>query len=156
MATTTISNEQIHKKIYQDLVQFRGKHGLYIIRPKTKEVLRAICTKLGYECKSNIAYIGKGAKTKTSDLFGRSKQEMGWSNFEGATFVKKIGHFLDFDTKDKTNKELKEKTKQFICSNFTIECVDFCYDTDLLEKETEYINNFKPCLNIRKNDRRKK
>jgi hypothetical protein len=60
---------------------------------------------------------------KKSDLYKRSKQEMGWSNFEGATFVKKIGRYLDFDIKDKTNKKLQEATKQFICSHFTIECV---------------------------------
>ena len=122
--------------------------------PKTREVLQAICKKLDYDYKSDIAYIGKGAKTKTSDLFVRGKQEMGWSNFEGATFVKKIGLYLGFDISDKTNKELREQTKQFICSNFTIECVDFCANTDLLEKETEYILHFEPCLNDRKNNRK--
>lgn len=81
---------------------------------------------------------------------------MGWSNFEGATFVNKIGRYLDFNIKDKTNKELQEATKQFICSNFTIECVDFCYETDLLDKETEYIKLFQPCLNDKKNKKTKK
>lgn len=152
VAITTTDNKQLYNKILQELVKFRGKHGLYIIRPKTKEVLQAICKKLAYEYKRDIAYIGKGAKTEKSNLFLRGKQEMGWSNFEGATFVKKIGRYLDFDIKDKTNKVLREQTKQFICFNFTIECVEFCYDTNLLEKETEFIAIFKPCLNDKKNN----
>jgi hypothetical protein len=143
-------------EIVQNLLQYKGKHGLYIIRPKSSEILRSICEKLDYEYKSDVAYIGKGSKTDKSDLCKRAKQEMGWSNFEGATFVRKIGRFLDLDIKDKKNKVLKEKTRQFICSNFTIECICFHEATDLLEKETEYIINFKPCLNDKKNARHKK
>jgi hypothetical protein len=79
---------------------------------------------------------------------------MGWSNFEGATFVKKIGKYLDFDILDKTNKLLQEKTKEFICSNFTIECIVFGYDVDLLVKETEFITKFQPCLNDKKNSKK--
>ena len=132
MSTMIAKKKQPYSKIIQALAPFRGKHGLYIIRPKTMEVLQDICNKLGYNYKSDIAYIGKRAKTKTSNLFVRGKQEMGWSNFEGATFVRKIGLYLDLDIRDKTNKELREQTKQFICSNFTIECIEFCYETELL------------------------
>jgi hypothetical protein len=143
--------ELMIKEIELELLSFKGKQGLYVIRPKTQSVLKEICKKLGYEYKSEVAYVGKAAKTNTSDLFTRGKQEMGWSNFEGATFVRKIGLFLDFDIKDKRNKLLKDKTKQFICSNFTIECIEFSLDSNLLEKETEYINKIKPCLNDKKN-----
>jgi hypothetical protein len=79
---------------------------------------------------------------------------MGWSNFEGATFVKKVGKYLDFDISDKTNKLLQEKTKEFICSNFKIECIEFGYDVDLLAKETEFITKFQPCLNDKKNSKK--
>ena len=80
---------------------------------------------LHYEYVSEIAYIGKAELTKSSHLGKRAKQEMGWQNFEGATFVRKMGRYLDFDIKDKKNRDLKEQTKAFICSNFTIECVAF-------------------------------
>jgi hypothetical protein len=142
---------EIYNQILDELLKFKGKHGLYIIRPKDKSVLENICKKMNYDFKSEIAYIGKGAKTENSDLRKRSKQEMGWSNFEGATFVKKIGKYLDFDIKDKTNKLLQEETKKFICSNFTIECIEFGYDIDLLVKENEFITKFQPCLNDKKN-----
>jgi hypothetical protein len=145
--------ELMIKEIELELLNFKGKQGLYVIRPKTQTILKEICEKLGYEYKSEIAYVGKAAKTKSSDLFTRGKQEMGWSNFEGATFVRKIGLFLDFDITDKRNKLLKEKTKQFICSNFTIECIEYSLDSNLLEKETEFIINFKPCLNDKKNNK---
>lgn len=145
--------EAAYKEIENYLENFKDKHGLYIIKPKNKDVLEKISKELNYDCKSEIAYIGKGAKTKTSDLRKRSKQEMGWSNFEGATFVRKIGTFLSFDIKDKTNKQLKEKTREFICSNFTIECIVFENDVNLLEKETEYLNRYQPCLNVKKNHR---
>ena len=45
---------------------------------------------------------------------------MGWSNFEGATFVRKIGRYLDFDIKDKTNSDLKEQTKGYEKSEIRI------------------------------------
>lgn len=133
------------------LDEFREKQGLYIIKPKDKWLLKNICDKLNYEYKSDIAYIGKAAKTKYSDLRKRAKQEMGWSNFAGATFVRKMGLYLDFDTNDKTNPIAKERAKEFICSNFTVECVVFSLETNLLEKETEYIAFYKPCLNVKKN-----
>lgn len=142
---------EIYNKILSELSKYNGKQGLYIIRPKNIQVLKDICKKLEKKFQSEIAYIGKAAKTKSSDLSVRSKQEMGWSNFEGATFVKKIGLFLGFDIKDKTNKTLKEETRKFICTNFTIECIVFNYDVNLLERETEYIKLFKPCLNDKKN-----
>jgi hypothetical protein len=58
---------------------------------------------------------------------------------------------LDFDIKDKTNIDLKEQTRAFICSNFTIECVAFEEGINVQLKETEYILEFKPCLNDKKN-----
>ncbi|GEL09861.1 hypothetical protein SAMN05192550_1122 [Flavobacterium glycines] len=136
--------------ILQYLNTYRRKGGLYFIKPKDKEILQQICLKTGYTYTSEIAYIGKAEVTKTSDLFCRAKQEMGWSNFEGATFVKKIGLFLDFDVKDKKNKELREKTKSFIHSNFNIECIVFDENTNIQLIETEYIKKLKPCLNNKK------
>ena len=133
------------------LKAFKGKQGLYIIRPKSQELMVSLCKKLNYYYSSEIAYIGKAELTKSSHLANRAKQEMGWSNFEGATFVRKIGRYLDFDIKDKTNKDLKEQTRAFICSNFTIECVAFDDGIKVQLKETEYIHKFKPCLNDKKN-----
>jgi hypothetical protein len=132
------------------LKDFKGKQGLYIIRPKSQELLKLICQKLNYEYTSGIAYIGKAEITKNSHLFIRAKQEMGWSNFAGATYVNKMGRYLDFDIKDKYNIELKEQTKMFICSNFDIECVAFEDGVDIQQKETEYIQRYKPCLNDKK------
>jgi hypothetical protein len=132
------------------LKDFKGKQGLYIIRPKSQEILKLICQKLNYQYTSDIAYIGKAALTPNSDLFKRGKEEMGWSNFEGATYVRKMGRYLDFDIKDKYNIELKEQTKIFICTYFTIECIVFEDGVDIQQKETEYIQRFKPCLNDKK------
>ena len=133
------------------LKEFSGKQGLYIIRPKSIDLLRGICSKLKYTFSSDIAYIGKAELTKSSDLGKRAKQEMGWSNFEGATFVRKMGLYLDYDIKDKTNKQLREQTKLFICENFSIECIVFEDNIDVQQKETEYIREYKPCLNSKKN-----
>jgi len=138
------------EKIINYLKDFKGKQGLYIIRPKSQELLRLICQKLNYEYTSDMAYIGKAALTKKSHLAVRAKQEMGWSNFEGATYVRKMGRYFDYNIKDKRNKELKEQTKMFICSNFTIECVAFEDGVDIQQKETEYIKHYKPCLNDKK------
>jgi hypothetical protein len=132
------------------LKDFKGKQGLYIIRPKSQEILKLICQKLNYEYTSDIAYIGKASLTPNSDLFKRGKEEMGWSNFDGATYVRKMGRYLDFDIKDKYNIELKEQTKMFICTYFTIECVAFEEWVNILQKETEYIQRYKPCLNDKK------
>ncbi|CAN1499693.1 hypothetical protein MCERE19_00451 [Spirosomataceae bacterium] len=132
------------------LKAYRGKQGLYIIRPKTQELMVSLCEKLNYNYKSDIAYIGKAELTKSSDLYNRAKQEMGWSNFEGATFVRKMGRYLDFDIKDKTNKDFQEKTRAFICTNFTIECIAFDEGINVQTKESEYIQEFKPCLNDKK------
>ncbi len=132
------------------LKAFKGKQGLYIIRPKNQELMISLCEKLKYNYSSEIAYIGKAELTKSSHLGNRAKQEMGWSNFEGATFVRKMGRYLDFDIKDKKNKDLQKQTKEFICSNFTIECVAFEDGINVQLKETEYIQGFKPCLNDKK------
>jgi hypothetical protein len=152
MATSKLNSTEINcNQIVQVLTNYKGKSGLYIIKPNNVELLKTICIDCNYEYKSQIAYIGKALRTKHSDLFVRGKQEMGWSNFEGATFVRKIGQYLKFDLKDKRNKLLQNRTREFICSNFTIECIEFDCDTNLLEKETEYISTFKPCLNRKKN-----
>ena len=132
------------------LKAFKGKQGLYIIRPKSQEFMVSLCNKLNYNYSSEIAYIGKAELTKSSHLANRAKQEMGWSNFEGATFVRKMGRYLDFDIKDKKNKDLQKQTKEFICSNFTIECVSFEDGIYVQLKETEDIQEFKPCLNDKK------
>lgn len=133
------------------LSKYRDENGIYIIRAKNKNLLSDICQKLNFEMTSDIAYAGKAKKTKSSDLFYRSKQEKGWSNFEGATFIRRIDMYLDFDIKDKTNKELQEKTREFICDNFTIECKICSEDLNLLEIKYQEICNLKPYLNVKKN-----
>jgi hypothetical protein len=130
------------------LEQYRGKQGLYIIRPKSQDLLIDICNKLGYEYNSEIAYIGKAEHTKHSDLRVRAKQEMGYANFEGATFVRKMGRYLDFDIRDKRNKEIRDITKNFILDNFFIECV--VLEEEIQSAETFYIKNLRPCLNDKK------
>lgn len=156
MITKTQNNQSIINDQYQEILdylhRFKNKHGLYIIKPRELEILVTICEKLNYEYKSNIAYIGKGARTRTSHLSKRAGQEMGWSNFEGATFVKKIGRYLDCDLKNKKDKEQQERTRRFICTNFKIECIEFPLETDLLKKETEFISEYRPCLNDKKNN----
>ena len=131
------------------LSNFKNKQGLYFIKPLNIEVLKDICMVLDYNYTSDIAYIGKASLTRSSDLRIRAKQEMGWSNFEGATFVRKIGLYLGFDVKDKKNKVLREKTKEFICSNFSIECRVF-ETNNLQDIETQYIQKLRPCLNVKK------
>jgi hypothetical protein len=64
MTAITNDNKNLYDEILRELICFSGKHGLYIIRPKTQEVLKTICQKLGFEYKSDIAYIGKGARQK--------------------------------------------------------------------------------------------
>ena len=130
------------------LDQYKGKQGLYIITPKSQELLKDICYKLNYNYSSEIAYIGKAELTKSSDLRNRARQEMGYANFEGATFVRKMGLYLGFNIKDKKNKILRETTKNFILNNFTIECITF--ENDIQDKETKYIQHYKPCLNVKK------
>lgn len=98
---------------------------MYIIKARSEETLKKICDELQYCYRSNIAYIGKAAITKSSNLYIRSKQEMGWSNPEGATFVNKIWRYRGFDLKDKNNEQLKLDAKKFICKNFDVECVEF-------------------------------
>lgn len=143
---------QNETEVVNYLKGFKGQRGLYIIKPKNEQVLIDICEKLNYNYTSDIAYIGKAEKTAKSDLFNRAKQEMGWSNFEGATFVRKMGIYLCFDIKDKKNKELANRTKTFICSNFTIECIVISDNISLLEVESIFIHERKPCLNVKKNN----
>ena len=134
------------------LKDFKGKQGLYIIRPKDQKILQKICDKLGYTKTSDIAYIGKAELGKGGhDLRRRAGQEMGNTNFEGATFVKKMGLYLGFDIKDKTNKDLKDETKKFIHKTFNIECIPL--EDNIQQTETEYIQKYKPCLNKKKINR---
>ena len=70
-----------------------------------------------------------------------------------STSAPAFGSFYIFDIKDKKNSDLKEQTKAFICSNFTIECVAFEDGINVQLKETEYIQEFKPCLNDKKKSR---
>lgn len=127
------------------LSQFNKQKGIYIIRPKNVEILKSICSTLGYPFRSEIAYVGKAKNLKT-----RGKQEMGWQNFDGATFVRKIGTYLGFDIKDKYNKALKEETKNYINQNFTIECIPLKEEDNLLLAETKYISIYQPCMNVKK------
>ena len=130
------------------LMDFKGKQGLYIITPIDVKLLKDICNKLGYTYTSDIAYIGKAELKKSTDLRVRARQEMGYSNFEGATFVRKMGLYLGFDIKDKTNKDLKDETKKFIHKTFNIECIPL--EDNIQQTETEYIQKYKPCLNNKK------
>ena len=130
------------------LKDFKGKQGLYIIRPKDQKILQKICDELGYTKTSDIAYIGKAELGKSTDLRIRARQEMGYSNFEGATFVRKMGRFLDYDIKDKRNPVLKKNTREFIHKNFNIECIPL--EDNIQQTETEYIQKYKPCLNNNK------
>jgi hypothetical protein len=132
-------------QILDYLKQFKGKKGLYIIKVKNIDTIQKICSKLGYNFNdSNVAYVGKAEKC----LYSRAKQEMGWANFEAATFVKKMGLFLDFDIKDKKNKSLQQSTRDFILDHFTIECVEV--EDNVQQEETEFIKDLKPCLNVKK------
>ena len=132
----------------EELKKYKGKQGLYIITPKNKELLKDICDKLGYEYTSDISYIGKGEVKKTTDLYTRARQEMGYMNFEGATYVRKMGLYLGFDVKDKKNKDLQQKTREFILENFNIECI--VLEDNVQSMETKYIQELKPCLNDKK------
>jgi hypothetical protein len=145
------AKNEIEESVLSHLDTYRGKQGLYIIKPKNIEVLKKICLKLGYEQKSEIAYVGKSGLTKNTDLFKRPKQEMGWQNFTGATFVKKIGKYLDFDINDDRNKILQQNTRKFILDNFYIECEILEKNIDVILAETEMIKALEPCLNNKHN-----
>jgi hypothetical protein len=149
------SDEDIFISILKELKKYRNKQGLYVIKPVSESLLSDICRKLDYEKKSDIAYVGKASLTKNSSLYHRSKQEMGWSNFDGATFVRKIGIYLGFDVKDKRNKLLKERTRWFICQNFKIELQEVAFGKNLLQEETNLIRKLNPCMNVKKNKKNK-
>jgi hypothetical protein len=142
------------QKIIDYLKFYKVESGLYVIRAKKSKsgVLEKICRKLGVEYKSNVAYVGKGAKLKTTNLYIRAKQEMGWSNFSGATFVKKIGVYLGLNVNDKKNKKSQMKARNFILETFDIECKILPREIDLLEWETTHIKRLKACLNGKKNN----
>ena len=142
------------QKIIDYLKFYKGESGLYVIRAKKSKssVLEKICRKLGVEYKSNVAYVGKGARLKTTNLYIRAKQEIGWSNFSGATFVKKIGVYLGLNVNDKKNKKSQLKARNFILDTFDIECKILPREIDLLEWETTHIKRLKACLNGKKNN----
>jgi hypothetical protein len=144
----------VELKVIDYLKLFKGESGLYIIRAKKNKanVLKNICSILGLSFKSDVAYVGKGAKLKTTDLYIRSRQEMGWSNFSGATFVKKIGLYLGLDISDKNNKTLQLSTRSFILETFDIECKIVPAGKNLLTWETEQIKQLNACLNDKKNN----
>lgn len=144
----------VELKVIDYLKLYRGESGLYIIRAKKNkvDVLKNICLKFGLPFKSDVAYVGKGAKLKTTDLYIRSRQEMGWSNFSGATFVKKIGLYLGLDVCDKNNKILQLSTRYFILESFDIECKILPTGKNLLAWETEQIKQLDACLNDKKNN----
>lgn len=139
--------------LLEKLKVYKGKSGLYVIRPITEITLHKICQKIPqYTVTSSIAYVGKGFHLKTTDLYRRSKQEMGWSNFSGATFMNKIGKFLGFSSNDKYDKVKRDKTRRFIVDNFTIELIAFdCSYQELLIKEENLIKKLKPCFNNKHN-----
>jgi hypothetical protein len=61
--------------------------------------------------------------------------------------------YLGFDNRDKKNKTLQDATKNFICDNFTIECVEIGTPETLHDIETEWIRRLKSCLNNKKIDK---
>ena len=142
------------QKIIDYLKRYKGESGLYIIRIKKNKrgTLKKICSSIDLPYKSDVAYVGKGAKLKTTDLYVRSRQEMGWSNFSGATFVKKIGRYLKLDVLDKKNKMLQLSTRNFILETFDIECKILPKGKNLLDWETEHIKQLHACLNNKKNN----
>ena len=141
----------IEENILSYLKKYENTQGLYIISAKDTETLKTICKKLDYEYKSPIAYVGKAGLKKSTNLYKRAKQEMGWANFEAATFVRKIGKYLNFDVKDKKNKTLQKNTKKFILDNFNIECIILEKDIDIKISEKTKIKELKPCLNDKYN-----
>ncbi len=146
MNTNHQISEQNQKKVIKYLSQFDGKRGLYIIKSKDAKVLETICKKLNKPFLSEIAYVGLGDNYNTSNLYLASRLQMGWSNFRGANFVKKIGNYLGFDTNELYNRE-NDKTREFICNNFDIECIIIEDNEDLKVAKAKYINKLKPCLN---------
>ena len=141
----------IEENILSYLKKYENTQGLYIISAKDTETLKKICKKLDYEYKSPIAYVGKAGLKKSTNLYKRAQQEMGWANFEAATFVRKIGKYLNFDVKDKKNKTLQKNTKKFILDNFNIECIILEKDIDIKISEKTKIKELKPCLNDKYN-----
>ena len=142
------------KLVIDYLKRFRQKRGIYIIKSKKgkKRILRDICRNLpDLVYKSNVAYVGKGDCLKTTDLYLRAKQEMGWSNFTGATFMKKIGIYLGYGEKYKTSRQAKRHTRRFILENFEIECKILPANYQLLKWETKNIKSLNPSLNSKKN-----
>ena len=139
----------LEEKLILYLKKYKKEKGIYIITPRNNTILKKICKNLSFEYTSNIAYIGKGNLTKSSDLYRRARQEMGWSNFRGATFVRKIGLYLELNIKDKSNLKLKEITKKFILNNFNIKCIVLKESTDILEIEKNMIKKLHPCLNVK-------
>jgi hypothetical protein len=136
------------------LKKFRNKKGIYIIKSKKgkENVLKDICHKLSdFTYESNIAYVGKADCLKTTNLYLRAKQEMGWSNFVGATFMNKIGLYLEYGIKYKKSKKAKLNTRKFILENFDIKCKILPENKELLKWETENIGSLKPSLNSKKN-----
>jgi hypothetical protein len=137
--------------LLEKLKAYKGKSGLYIIKPyaENNQILHKICKKIPeYSVTSDVAYIGKGFHFRTTDLYKRSKQEMGWSNFSGATFMKKIGKYLGFSEDDNYDKIKRNKTRHFIVDNFIIELITLkCSYEELLIKEKNLIKKMKPCFN---------
>ena len=101
--------------------------------------------KLNKKYHTNVAFIGFGDKTNTSDLFQAAYRQMGWGNYTSSSFAKIIGDFLDIDTSVK-NKNI-EKTRAFIFDNFDIECIIIDDNTTLNDEKKKYIKEYKPCLN---------
>lgn len=145
------AKNEIEESVLSYLKTYKDKQGLYIITPKNKEILNNICLKLGYECKSKIAYVGKSGLTKNTNLFKRPKDEMGWGNFEAATFVNKIVNFIDPEIKDKYSKILRQNTRKFILENFNIKCIIVENNIDVSLAETAMIKAIEPCLNDKHN-----
>ena len=144
----------LEQEVIDYLKLFKTDGGLYIISVKKNKLgeLKKICSKLEFEHKSNVAYVGKAAKLKTTNLYVRSRQEMGWSNFSGATFVKKIGKYLGVNVKLNRVKD-QQRTREFILDTFLIKCKVLPKGINLLEWETQHISRLKPCLNQKKNNK---
>jgi hypothetical protein len=120
------------------LKAFKGKSGLYFITKKNE-----------------LVYIGIA-----KNLFIRCKQEMGWSNIDGATFVRKLTKEKGYCTENKYNKKIQHRVQFYILSNYKIECraykghkTDYKADIKptLLKEEGRMIKAYSPKYNVKKN-----
>ncbi len=85
--------------------------------------------------KTKIVYIGIA-----KNLYVRAKQEMGWSNLDAATFVRKTTFERGHKNSNKYNKKIQADVHEYIIANFRIECKPY------KGRKTDYQEEIKPAL----------